>query len=408
MTFTKRLKFVSTLWTFFLIATVAQGAIVANVSSPTSSAGLDIYTINITGDAGEKIDTFESINLHDGDVHQIYSTLGVPSPFIDDLSSCTDCVPLDTHIVISNTQIAAVLNSADFLETNDGQDLFGTALGADTGLGTFQVVNGGAFTLDRFQFPDFQHPTSIDLLQIVVPQGNGVFMDMNVFSGGVETQLRDVTIGLPDTPNVYIRWVADSHLWDNTVNWDLGITPDNLHSVVINPPVGLTVLGPTATTSVKSVAIGATNSGVAELRLTNSGDLSAARGTTIRNRGRLIAAGQIGGAVTIQSGGDLIVLSGDTATFSGPVTNHTGGRLTAIGATVNFNGGLTNDSQLNLIDTSVTGSLVNNGMLAFSGTASSVSAGATVVPEPSSFLLAGLGTYLLMLCRRSSSKRSSA
>tara|TARA_B100001123_G_scaffold222268_1_gene250379 strand:+ start:247 stop:495 length:249 start_codon:yes stop_codon:yes gene_type:complete len=82
--------------------------------------------------------------------------------------------------------------------------------------------------------------------------------------------------------------------------------------------------------------------------------------------------------------------------------------LTAIGATVNFNGGLTNDSQLNLIDTPIMGSLVNNGMLAFSGTASSVSAGATVVPEPSSFLLAGLGTYLLMLCRRSSSKRSSA
>ena len=51
MTFTKCFKFVSTLWTFFLIATVAQAAIVANVSSPTSSAGLDIYTINITGDA---------------------------------------------------------------------------------------------------------------------------------------------------------------------------------------------------------------------------------------------------------------------------------------------------------------------------------------------------------------------
>ncbi len=93
-----------------------------------------------------------------------------------------------------------------------------------------------------------------------------------------------------------LRWRESfSSSWDTADRWTLGINPDSVHDVTIDPTVGLTVTGPAGNVNVRSLTVGS-GTGFATLNL-GGGNLSAASAVQIANRGILTGTGTISSQV---------------------------------------------------------------------------------------------------------------
>ncbi len=188
-----------------------------------------------------------------------------------------------------------------------------------------------------------------------------------------------------------VHWsTASSGDWDNGANWGpLNLfLPVAIEPVFIEPDAGVVVDGPSLDTAVASLVIGAKTSGFAELRLEPGITLTTTNGVTIANRGRVSGSGTLASGLTIQAGGELVALTGDnltvdadntisdgkinaldgTLTFTGPAASGATAQINGVDSVFNFDGGLTNDGVMKLIDATVNGDVVNNGSIATTGT----------------------------------------
>lgn len=112
------------------------------------------------------------------------------------------------------------------------------------------------------------------------------------------------------------------------------------------------------------IGVGATNRYSMELagptaRIIGAGALS--------NEGEIGGTGRVEVPLTNAAGGEVNAVS-DTLVFSQPVANAPGGAINAIGSTLSFDGGLDSDGQINLINSTVNGDVVNNGVVALAST----------------------------------------
>ena len=98
------------------------------------------------------------------------------------------------------------------------------------------------------------------------------------------------------TPDLHWRASFSSN-WDSASRWTLGLNPAHVHDVYIDPAASLTVIGPAADTSVRSLQIGG-GTGLATLNLRNGAVLTATNGVTIQSTGTLTGDGSIAGNVT--------------------------------------------------------------------------------------------------------------
>lgn len=87
---------------------------------------------------------------------------------------------------------------------------------------------------------------------------------------------------------------------------------------------------------------------------------------TLTNENQITGTGRIE-VLTINAAGGTINATADTLTFTQAVTNQSGGQINAIGSTLSFDGGLISDGEVNLINTTVTGDVVNDGVVALAG-----------------------------------------
>ena len=118
--------------------------------------------------------------------------------------------------------------------------------------------------------------------------------------------------------------------WEEDANWTDGSAPQEHSTVAIRPANSMIALGPSADTTVRSLTIGATDDGIAEFRLAGNSFFDALEGIRIANRGRLVANGTIVGPVSIDEGGELAVMSGETLELTGtPRPN--AGRISILG-----------------------------------------------------------------------------
>jgi hypothetical protein len=97
------------------------------------------------------------------------------------------------------------------------------------------------------------------------------------------------------TPELHWR-AAGNGSWDTAASWTLGLSPDNPHPIVIDPAVNLTVFGPGAAETVKSLQVGG-GTGTATLSL-GAGSIAATDGVNVRSTGVLLGAGVIDADVT--------------------------------------------------------------------------------------------------------------
>ncbi len=135
------------------------------------------------------------------------------------------------------------------------------------------------------------------------------------------------------TPNLYYRRTV-SGAWDNSDNWTIGQPPGLAHPVFITPPLALTVTGPAAATSIYSLLLNGSGTGVAQLALQPTGPISTTNGLTIGPLGLLTGPGTINGSVTINAAGGATANSG-ILTFNGITINQGTLRMTG-GATLSI------------------------------------------------------------------------
>lgn len=88
---------------------------------------------------------------------------------------------------------------------------------------------------------------------------------------------------------------------------------------------------------------------------------------TLTNESTITGTGRVE-VPTINADGGTINATLDELIFTQTVTNATGGDINAIGSTLSFDGGLTSDGQVNLINSTVNGDLINNGTASLAGT----------------------------------------
>jgi hypothetical protein len=123
-----------------------------------------------------------------------------------------------------------------------------------------------------------------------------------------------------------LHWTSlQSDFWVLSKNWsDQFETPTSFHHTFIDPASGLTVTGAAENRFVKSLTIGATNSGEAVLELNNGGDLRALESITINERGRIeVGAGRVLAAPSLTNSG---VLSGG-GQVDAQLVNQSGGEV---------------------------------------------------------------------------------
>ncbi len=207
--------------------------------------------------------------------------------------------------------------------------------------------------------------------------------------------------------HVDAKWISTaSGNWASNPNWAMGITPNELHDILITPENGLRVTGPSGGATIKSLTIGAKNVGVATLdipsnssitvnnlttiqaqgQLTGDGvfnalggldnqglidlganSLSIAGGTLI-NTGVILGNGQIGNPLTNNASGEVRAENGKQIRFTGALNkNNQGAQINMLGGTVEFTQNLTNHGRINGRGVLITGRLANQGQMDFSG-----------------------------------------
>ncbi len=98
-------------------------------------------------------------------------------------------------------------------------------------------------------------------------------------------------------PSIYWSKTVSGN-WGTADNWSLGIEPFDPYDVFIVAENALTVAGPAADRTVKSLTLGADDSAPVRLHLASNVTLTATNGTTIRRNGELTGHGTLAGTVT--------------------------------------------------------------------------------------------------------------
>jgi hypothetical protein len=208
--------------------------------------------------------------------------------------------------------------------------------------------------------------------------------------------------------------VGNEYIWSSTMSGDWGVA-DNWNpnqvpitdaEVFIQPLDGLVVTGPSVATTLRRLEIGATVSGVAELRLrsavslaitddlvlgdlgkvevdgalsagggiANAGEIEMVSGGTLTggmltNTGLVHGSGSIGNVLDNNTGGQVRAMIGDLLTFTG-AGNTNSGAINLLGGAVTFDQDLTNEADGTISGRGVltcTGGLINEGDIQFSG-----------------------------------------
>lgn len=124
--------------------------------------------------------------------------------------------------------------------------------------------------------------------------------------------------------------------WDNARQWTASLSAAGYVRVDIDPVSGAVVNGPTVDTEIRSLSLGATSTGTAELNLRPGGRLTVLEGAAIGSHGKLTGNGRIVGDVTNQgeispgnSPGNIVVEGNYTQLSTGSLRLELGGSMPA-------------------------------------------------------------------------------
>ncbi len=118
------------------------------------------------------------------------------------------------------------------------------------------------------------------------------------------------------TPDLHWRPALNGD-WGNKANWTLGLNPEHVHQVFIDPAASLTVDGPTGISTIKSLELGG-GLGIATLQLQAGGQLTVNESVIIMQQGILTGQGALESAGGIENEGEI---EADNLTLNATVFN---------------------------------------------------------------------------------------
>ena len=212
----------------------------------------------------------------------------------------------------------------------------------------------------------------------------------------------DRVIGL-FTPDLHWR-AAGSGYWSTDSNWTLGIEPDALYDVRIDPVGSVEVIGNSVNETVESLTVGSTGGGMATLLINYGGDVNSLGTVTINADGKIDVAdghvlsapivritgvltggGMVDATLTNQTSGEVRVGAGEALHFTDNGAHSSSGRIEITGSTgagglaeIEFDGTLTNAANTGIVTMRAesaarfSGGLINDGSLAVSFAEASV------------------------------------
>ncbi len=119
------------------------------------------------------------------------------------------------------------------------------------------------------------------------------------------------------TPDLHWRPTTQGN-WDTLANWTLGLNPEHVHQVFIDPSASLTVNGPAGHSTIKSLQLGG-GEGMATLQLQAGGQLTVNDSVIIKAQGVLTGQGTLDSTGGIENKGEI---EADNLTLNGTVINH--------------------------------------------------------------------------------------
>lgn len=222
-----------------------------------------------------------------GNLHQHYSSIfGFGSP--TDASGFATSI--DTHFLLSGQPLffGTSMPAEDYGPTpsNEPSDL-GPPIDAfaDTDFGSYLTMTG---SLSGPATPRW------DIAQIVAPFGSPIAIQTRLDMDAAPSELIDFGFVIDQSGGTADpHWISPAGgSWDVAENWQPDVVPTFLHEVFITPEHGLTVTGPTSSTDIVSLTIGA-QINVAELALQPGTTLNATEEVTLRVGSRLSGDGSL-------------------------------------------------------------------------------------------------------------------
>ncbi len=127
------------------------------------------------------------------------------------------------------------------------------------------------------------------------------------------------------TPDLHWRSTSSGN-WGDADRWTISQQPAHVHDVFVDPSVSLTVAGPAADTTVRSLTVGG-STGHATLQLQPDATLTALTQATFKAATTLTGSGTINAPTVFESGSTANVLTDQTITLAQPVTMEAGSAI---------------------------------------------------------------------------------
>ena len=192
----------------FAFAAVVHAGVTLQITPNAAPApGLESYTVTAVSTDATNLVTFSDIHVT-GSTHNVWGFGGDPkTPKTDPFPSTflkAEWAAYDTHLIVPGGDILTELGSA-LDEGNDGSNPAGLSLELDPPFAGFTPVIGvgeyghGA-SASSFALVPAAQATSVDLLQVVIPEGDKAWLSMGVVNAQLaKTAFENVEIPEPAT-----------------------------------------------------------------------------------------------------------------------------------------------------------------------------------------------------------------
>jgi len=349
-------------------------------------AGGHFSAASAINDAGQVVGYADAVSAG-GDSYYIHAFLRSANGAMQDLGALNGANSNSFAVAINSA--GQVVGSADFGTGNVGNHAFSFSQGVMSDLGTLGGANSDANALNARGWIVGNADTASGATHAALWM-DGVAYDLNSvapagwtlnYAAGITSRGQIAGTGTHDghdeafVLSLKATWQGANGSWDSAARWRLGgfgalgQTPDALHDVLIAPPGNVTILG-SAGASVRSLEVQGNAGSIVTFHL-NDGITATTGGTRIGANAVLTGSGQLGGSLTVQTGGVLQVGGGQTMLLTGgpvgiegvarvfggggtanlsataPVTVAAGGQLNLQGANLDLRAGLTVRGQLN-------------------------------------------------------------
>ena len=305
--------------------TAGQSGIYTDVGG-TLHPVADIHTA-IPGGTGNFTSFFSSVALNNGNVQFVGFGTGSQWGIYNDVGGTLHLIADKNTPIPNGTGNFTSFNSSYTPGLNNGNSIFeGAGAGQD---GSYTDI-GGTLTTVANKSTMIDGKSVFSFSPGVGPQG--------LSNGNIAAYVQFISAaaGVYVAEQSYDYAANASGAWDTASNWSFGLKPRTVVYTNIHPDNGVLITGPASATTIRGLDLGANLSGVAELRLQATGQLTVNEYLYVETLGKLNLNGSVATAnYGLYNYGDIDLGSGGQLS-GGVFFNNNSGTLHGSGTVGNY------------------------------------------------------------------------